>query len=264
MTQDLQFWDRLYERTGGACQSPFTQPLHEKIREIIPEDIETILDAGCGGGALMAFLAREGKYMLEGVDMSSQGIRYIVEEMHMKAQVGDICDLHQYADNSFDFVVCSEVTEHIPMSNLEKAIAELFRVARKCVITTNPFRERLPYHQVECVHCQTRYHPAGHIHSIDESFLKPLVARHAKSVSFVYSGQREWHSSLYAGLLRTFGYRLVCGLETSCPLCGTEIPSKRWGIPVRLSGYAYRLTQMALKQIGVYRAANIITVAKVK
>ncbi len=263
-TNDPESWDALYREAGGVCKSPFRLPLHNKIREIIPADVKTILDAGCGGGEVMAFLAREGKYTLEGVDMSSEGIRNATENFHMKAQVGDLCDLHQFADNSFDLVLCSEVTEHLPMSNLEKAIAELSRVARKYVITTNPFRERLSYHQVECVHCQTRYHPAGHIHSIDESFIKPLVARHVASVSFVYSGQREWRSSLYARLLRAFGYRLVAGLETSCPLCGTEIPHKRWGIPVRLVGKAYRLTQMALKQIGIYSAANIIAVAKAK
>lgn len=41
----------------------------------------------------------------------------------------DIMDMHIYADNSFDFIVCSHVLEHVPDDG--KAIAELYRVLDK-------------------------------------------------------------------------------------------------------------------------------------
>lgn len=41
----------------------------------------------------------------------------------------DIMDMQLYADNSFDFIVCSHVLEHVPDDR--KAIAELYRVLDK-------------------------------------------------------------------------------------------------------------------------------------
>jgi len=40
--------------------------------------------------------------------------------------VVDIMDMHMYADESFDFIVCSHVLEHVPDDS--KAMSELFRV----------------------------------------------------------------------------------------------------------------------------------------
>ena len=124
------FWDKQYEKKGSKPQSPFTAAMHHRIRELIPDDVETILDAGCGAGTLMEFLAREGSYSIEGVDISPEGVRVITEQTGMRAQVGDVCNLHQFSDNSFDLVVCSEVTEHLPEPMFEKAMSELFRVSR--------------------------------------------------------------------------------------------------------------------------------------
>lgn len=87
---------------------------------------------------------------------------------------------------------------------------------------------------------------------------------HAEKPKFLSCWRTKmWRSPLYTGLLRTFGYRLI-NLQTNCPVCGSEVPHKKWGIPVRLTGYAYRLVHLVLKKIGIYSAANIITIAKVK
>jgi 2-polyprenyl-3-methyl-5-hydroxy-6-metoxy-1,4-benzoquinol methylase len=64
------FWDTRYAEVGGAPQSPHTAAIHSTVRENIPDDVATILDAGCG--ALMTFLARENRYTIEGVDQSAE------------------------------------------------------------------------------------------------------------------------------------------------------------------------------------------------
>lgn len=166
-SRDTELWDARYMKIGATPQSPYTAAIHDKVKQIIPDDVTTILDAGCGGGALMEYLAREGKYTIEGVEQSSAGVRYVVDRLNMKATVGDITDMYQFHDKSFDLVICSEVLEHIPIKVLPTAIRELSRVAKKYLIVTTPFIEKLSYHQVICCHCQTRYHPAGHIHSMD-------------------------------------------------------------------------------------------------
>ena len=52
-------------------------------------------------------------------------------------------------------------------------------------------------------------------------------------------------------------------MHVQCPRC-VELKSLSNDFIVRLSGYAYRSIQLALKQIGVYHAANTITLAKVE
>lgn len=256
-------WDAFYEKYPGGCKSPYTWSLHNKILKMIPDDCQSILDAGCGSGKLMALLAQEGRYSIEGVDQSFEGVRFAVEKMQMKAQVGNITNLHLFKDNSFDMVICSEVLEHLRVELITMAIKEFSRISKRYLILTNPFREKLYYHHMSCAHCFTVYHPAGHIHSVDESFILPLVTPWAKSIHFFYSGQREYSSSLYAGFLRANGFSLL-NLETCCPVCGAKYRFKKWSIPVRISGYMYRFVQMMAQRLGIYSPANIITFVELK
>lgn len=252
------FWDEVYAKTRNSAQSPHTAALHDTVRSIIPADVATILDAGCGGGALMVVLAAEGKYAIQGVDQSAEGVRFIVEEMRMDAQVGDVTDLSRFPDNSCDLVVCSEVLEHLPPHLLDAAVKELCRVAAKYVILTNPFREKLEYHQLRCEHCRARFHVCGHLHSMDEAMMLSLASPWAKSVTFHYSGRRPYESVWYAGILRAAGCSVIQA-ETCCPLCGTPASYRTWGIFARLAGVLYRGMQNTLRRFGIYRPANIIT-----
>jgi len=69
--------------------------------------------------------------------------------------------LSSFDESSVDNVVCTEVIEHIPNNKL--AISELCRVARKRVIITFPYDEKIINYL--CIHC-CKYTPAsGHLHS---------------------------------------------------------------------------------------------------
>ena len=69
--------------------------------------------------------------------------------------------LSSFNESSVDNVVCTEVIEHIPNDKL--AISELCRVARKRVIITVPYNEKIVNYL--CIHC-CKYTPASsHLHS---------------------------------------------------------------------------------------------------
>jgi ubiquinone/menaquinone biosynthesis C-methylase UbiE len=79
--------------------------------------------------------------------------------------------LTQFQDDSVDNVVAMEVVEHIPDDQL--AISELCRVARKKVVITVPFQERI---QTElCVYCNKYTPHSGHLHSYDFDTFSGLV-----------------------------------------------------------------------------------------
>lgn len=96
---------------------------------------ESVLDVGCGRGFLCHKIKQtDPSLKVSGVDI------VILEEL--KNQYKDISFFQSeienlpFEDNSFDVVVCSHVLEHIFKFN--KAVSELYRVARKRVIIVVP------------------------------------------------------------------------------------------------------------------------------
>lgn len=265
-TEKSEFWDSLYKchGKGGGAQSPFTREMHEKIKSIIPDDVRTILDAGCGTGSLMAYLEEYPRFDVQGMDLSAEGVGLVVNDLKMKAQVGNVLDMHQFQDASFDLVICSEVIEHLKLSEVPLCIGELLRVAGNYLIITTPYREALRYHLVACNLCQTQFHPAGHINSVDEEFFRKNLAGQNGKVRFHYSGKREWRWNWYADLMRSRGYNILQIKGVNCPVCGNSIDYKKWGLAARLAGRGYRSLQLLLRRLGVHDHANIITFVEVR
>jgi SAM-dependent methyltransferase len=94
-------------------------------------DGETILDAGCGTGALTSTLVERTKTAgITGLDFSPAYIAHARQQIvlpRVEFMVGDICAL-PFADGSFDRVLSLLVLHFVPQT--EKAVAELRRVAR--------------------------------------------------------------------------------------------------------------------------------------
>ncbi|KAH7916652.1 S-adenosyl-L-methionine-dependent methyltransferase [Hygrophoropsis aurantiaca] len=94
-----------------------------------------ILDIGCGPGTITIDLARlvpEGHVV--GLEYASEVLpkaRAAAAEngiTNVEFRTGDICDLHDIKDNTFDVVHCHQVLQHI--SDPVKALSEMRRVAK--------------------------------------------------------------------------------------------------------------------------------------
>lgn len=100
---------------------------------------QTVLDAGCGEGALSVMLAEKGA-IVTGTDISIPNIEASITYAESKnvTAVFRTADLENlpFPDNSFDVVVCSHVLEHIP--DFDKGLQELVRVAKKRVVFAVP------------------------------------------------------------------------------------------------------------------------------
>lgn len=116
------------------------QTEYESIVRFIKEE-ETVLDNGCGDGALAILLAKK-RAIVTACDISEPNIEvaeYLAREEGVGNQIkfltADAENL-PFPDNSFDWVVSSHVLEHLP--NFEKGLAEVYRVTKKRAVIALP------------------------------------------------------------------------------------------------------------------------------
>lgn len=82
----------------------------------------------------------------------------------------------QFADNSFDFVLCAEVLEHVPAKILPKVCSELQRVCCGQLLIGVPYRQDLRLGRTTCQRCGMTNPPWGHINSFDDTRLTSLFS----------------------------------------------------------------------------------------
>jgi SAM-dependent methyltransferase len=93
---------------------------------------DTILDIGCGTGALVSVLTEAG-FKAEGVDAAPRMVAS-ARGAGLNCVLGDIGEGLAYADQSFDFVFSSFVAHGLQRPMREKLYAEAKRIARKAAI----------------------------------------------------------------------------------------------------------------------------------
>lgn len=92
-----------------------------------------------------------------------------------------------FADNSLEFVIASEIIEHL--NDPAAAAAEIWRVLKpggKAVVST-PYKERLRY--TLCIHCNRRTPWNSHLHSFDRDKLLSLFPGNARKGSYVFGSK---------------------------------------------------------------------------
>lgn len=86
----------------------------------------SILDAGCGTGGNLQFLARYGQ--VTGIDISDVAVKHCARRGIKNILQGSI-DALPFKNNSFDLIICFDVLGH-HLVNQTKAMSEFFRVLK--------------------------------------------------------------------------------------------------------------------------------------
>jgi ubiquinone/menaquinone biosynthesis C-methylase UbiE len=136
----------------------------------------SVLDLGCGFGAYSSALAGEGRKCV-GCDINADYLRIAANH---GLPVVNVDSALPFNDASFDSVLIFEVLEHV--ADVEKVLAEAFRVARKNVLITVPNSENIELmrqNDVTYAHMLS----TDHLHFFEPESLERLLRRHSKNIS---------------------------------------------------------------------------------
>lgn len=139
----------------------------------------SVLDVGVYDGDFL-LLARKENREIFGTEINELRVRLANEVLGQEIVRLDFRNGHldSFDDNSIDNVICMEVVEHTPDDKF--AVSELCRVARKRVIITVPFQEKI--RSLLCVHCNQYTPYSGHLHSYDSNSFKSMIPQNWKII----------------------------------------------------------------------------------
>jgi ubiquinone/menaquinone biosynthesis C-methylase UbiE/rubredoxin len=197
----------------------------------IPDDVKSILDAGCGNGIFINYLSEHHNRFdrIHGLDRSESALKFV----KTGKTIGNIDNL-PFHDREFDLVVCLEVLEHLPDTVFQKALKNLGRVANKYVMVSVPFEEDLVKHHTECPACHSRFHISLHLRSFKKQSMENLLLDEGfKCIKLLPMGESSYFhlitpvKRLITGICGkgklTINHRLIC------PVCGLIIRKQESG-----------------------------------
>jgi len=181
---------------------------------MIPRDVSTILDVGCGDGRIINRLTK--RFRAVGIDYSYNSLKYLIKNAACASS-----EKLPFRDKSFDLVLCCEVLEHLPNEMFKATLAEIARVSRQHILVSVPYKENMRLSNTKCQKCSTVFHIWGHVRRFSNSALDRLFADFAVT-SMRYLGSRPpYHNEIILYLNQRFGNRWAdFDRTTICPNCG--------------------------------------------
>ena len=176
------FYDRHWS-TVQTATDPHIADKGELILRMVPPDVRTVVDVGCGDGFLTHLLAT--RFDVLAVDRSAVALSR-VKVRTIQASADEL----PLEDRSTDLAFSSEVLEHLPDGVYERATAELARISRRYVLVTVPNRENLRRRYARCPRCRLEFHVDGHLRAFDVATLDALFPEFRR-VALEYSGAME-------------------------------------------------------------------------
>jgi ubiquinone/menaquinone biosynthesis C-methylase UbiE len=125
------------------------------LREIESEDLRefSVLDVGAGSGELLREIAKFSRkqnrnaklFGLEYNQRSAESINSESKDFHEISSVRGTGFSLPFADNSFDYTICSLFTHHFTDENVVKLLAEMKRVSARGVFVIDLHRHAIAY-----------------------------------------------------------------------------------------------------------------------
>jgi SAM-dependent methyltransferase len=151
-------------------QNPQERQRLDETIALIPDDIRSVLDVGCGNGAFVNRLV--GKYdRICGVDRSEAALKFVQTENRCAS-----ADTLPFSDQEFDLVTSMEMLEHLPEGIFQSALKELYRTSKRWVMITVPYKEDRHLGLVRCPKCLCEFNRSYHLRDFDDRKIAGLFS----------------------------------------------------------------------------------------
>lgn len=189
----------------------------KSLLAVIPNDVESILDVGSGPGYMDRCIPSD--YAVLAMDIDEK----ILAGNPRPTCVGDIRDI-PLPDQSVDFVMASDMLEHLPEDVLRAGMKEMERVSRKYLYLQVPFMEDPLMAFAHCPKCGHVWHVNHHKRFFDQERLCSLLSKEWQPTVVNFTGDVSFRRNgfLETKLAETVGWQ-ICMVENAiCPECGGE------------------------------------------
>ncbi len=186
-----------------------------KVGTLIPGNVTSVLDVGCGDGRIVKSL--EGEYQSFGIDFS----KLSAKNFGPHGICGSSLNL-PFGDHSVDLVMCCEVLEHFPESMFWSTLEEIQRVAGQYILISVPFKEDLDRGNAKCPACECVFNIWGHLRSFTNSFLDEMFSNFQIEKTEYFGVRHPYMNKLVLKVNQQYGNRWNWVNGMACPECGNE------------------------------------------
>lgn len=159
---EIKYYDQKVLRTENSTQDEIRRC--RKTIELIPVDVMSVLDIGCGNGFITN---RINKPFVLGLDFSRNSLK----KVKTNSIQGSIEAL-PIKRKTFDLIILTEVLEHLDDEVYKKAIAEIRRLSSPYLIITVPFDENTCIDYCKCSWCGNLFNIWHHYRTFDVEWFK--------------------------------------------------------------------------------------------
>ncbi len=196
----------------------------QKIMELIPQDVQTIVDVGCGNGVITNILGQN--FKVTGVDRSKKALSFV-----KTAKIQASADNIPLPDNSFDLVFSSELLEHLEKKVFEGTVSEIKRLSKKYIFITVPNDENPDKLSIKCPKCSYIYNSPNHLRNIKLQDFYKLFSEYKIISSFVFGKKVRYYNPLLLNIKKRISpahswipyyWMPKEKRKTTCPKCEYE------------------------------------------
>lgn len=166
--------------------TPAEQQRTEDLLRLIPAQGSLTLDIGARDGHFSRLLADRFERVIA-LDLTKPDI----PDPRVHCVQGNAAHLG-FPDHSIDFILCTEVLEHVPTDLLPTVCREIERVGNDRILIGVPYRQDIRWGRTTCYSCMGKNPPWGHVNSFDEQRLFGLFPGcKPEAISYLGAGPEE-------------------------------------------------------------------------